>query len=136
MIKNAQGVDVTSKLNIKYVDGSITITPATLTVVTESASKVYDSEPLTAPGSISGFVNGETATFTVTGSQTEVDSSDNTYSITWDKTAIASDYTISASIGTLTVTEYADEIVVTTTGGEFTYDGEAHGATVSVSTLP
>ena len=136
VIKNAQGVDVTKKLNIKYVDGSITITPATLTVVTESATKVYDGDPLTAGGSIDGFVNEEDATFTVTGSQTEADSSNNTYSIIWDGSATESDYTINATVGTLTVTENANEIVVTTTGGEFTYDGQAHGATVSVSTLP
>ena len=107
-----------------------------MTVVTPSASKVYDGDPLTAAGTIDGFVNGETATFKTTGTQTEVDSSDNTYSITWDKTAVESDYTVNATVGTLTVTENADEIVVTTTGGEFTYDGKAHGAKVSVSTLP
>ena len=136
VIKNAQNVDVTSKLNIKYVDGSITITPAALTVTTPNASKVYDSDPLTAEGSISGFVKEESATFTTTGTQTEVGSSDNTYNIAWDKTAVASDYTVNAIVGKLTVTENTDEIVVTTTGGEFTYDGHAHGATVSVSTLP
>ena len=136
IIKNAEGVDVTSELKIKYVNDSITITPATLTVTTPDASKVYDGDPLTAGGAISGFVKNETATFTVTGSQTEVDSSKNTYSLDFNKTAAESDYTVSESIGTLTVTEYAGEITVTTTGGEFTYDGEAHGATVSVSSLP
>ena len=138
VIKNAQGEDVTSKLkdNIKYVDGSITITPAALTVTTPSESKVYDGTALTAAGTISGFVNGETATFTTTGTQTEVGSSENIYSIAWDGTAKESNYTVNATVGTLTVTENANEIVVTTTGGEFTYDGQAHGATVSVSTLP
>ena len=81
-------------------------------------------------------MNGETATFKTTGSQTAVDSSANTYSITWDKTAVESDYTVKATVGTLTVTENTAEIVVTTTGGEFTYDGKAHGATVDVSELP
>ena len=136
IIRNAEGVDVTSELKIKYVNDSITITPATLTVTTPDASKVYDGDPLTAAGTITGFVNEETATFTTTGSQTEVDSSKNTYSLDFNKTAAESDYTVSKSIGTLTVTEYAGEITVTTTGGEFTYDGEAHGATVSVSSLP
>ena len=136
VIKNMSDVDVTKKLNIKYVNGLIKINPATLTVTTESASKVYDGDPLTAGGAISGFVKNETATFTVTGSQTEVDSSKNTYSLDFNKTAAESDYTVSESIGTLTVTQYADEIVVTTTGGTFTYDGKAHGATVSVSSLP
>ncbi|MCI5903508.1 MAG: hypothetical protein MRZ74_13455 [Blautia sp.] len=136
VIKNAKGVDVTSRLNIRYVDGSITITPATLTVTTPDASKVYDGDPLTAAGSISGFAKEETAAFATTGSQTEVGNSKNTYSINWDGSAAESDYTVSATVGTLTVTEYAGEITVTTTGGTFTYDGEAHGATVSVSTLP
>ena len=136
VIRNAAGEDVTSKLNIKYVDGSITITPATLTVTTPDASKVYDGDPLTAAGSIRGFVNGETVTFATTGSQTEVGNSKNTYSINWNGSAAESDYTVSATVGTLTVTENADEIVVTTTGGTFTYDGNPHGATVSVSTLP
>ena len=136
VIRNAKGDDVTKKLNIRYVDGSIKINPATLTVTTPDATKVYDGEPLTAAGSITGFVNGETATFTTTGTQTAVDSSDNTYSIVWDGSAAESDYTISETVGTLTVTEYAGEITVTTTGGTFTYDGQAHGATVAVSTLP
>ena len=53
-------------------DRTYKITPATLTVTTPSANKVYDGTPLTAEGTISGFVNKETATFTTTGSQTEV----------------------------------------------------------------
>ena len=103
VIKNAGGVDVTDKLNINYVNGSIKITPATLTVTTPDASKVYDGTPLTAAGSISGFVNGETATFTTTGSQTEAGNCANTYSLIWNKTAVKSDYTVSETIGTLTV---------------------------------
>ena len=136
VIKNAAGEDVTSKLNITKVDGSIVVNPAVLTVETPNANKVYDGAALTAAGTIAGFVNGETATFTTTGSQTAVGDSKNTYSIDWDGTAKQSNYTINETIGTLVVTEYADEIVVTTTGGTFTYDGQSHGATVEVSVLP
>ena len=136
VIRNAAGEDVTSKLNVKKVDGTITITPATLKVTTPSKSKTYDGEALTAEGSIEGFVNGETATFTTTGSQTGVGDSTNTYSIDWNGTAKQSNYTVSEHLGTLSVSEYAEEITVTTTGGEFTYNGQAHGATVSVSKLP
>ena len=123
-------------MNVKKVDGLITITPATLTVTTPSKSKVYDGEALTAEGKIEGFVNNETATFTTTGSQTVVGDSTNTYSIVWDGTAKQSNYTVSENLGTLSVSEYAEEITVTTTGGEFTYNGQAHGATVTVSELP
>jgi hypothetical protein len=71
---------------ITYEFGKLKINPATLTIVTESASREYNGQPLTAGGSISGFVTPtggeqETATFTVTGSQTEVGSSQNTYTI-------------------------------------------------------
>ena len=117
-------------------DRTYEITPATLTVTTPSVNKVYDGTPLTAEGTISGFVNKETATFTTTGSQTEVGSSSNTYSIEWDGTAKSSNYKIIETVGTLTVTENENEIVVTTKHSSYTYDGLAHGTEVTVSNLP
>ena len=86
-------------------DRTYKITPATLTVTTPSANKVYDGTPLTAEGTISGFVNKETATFTTTGSQTEVGNSKNAYSIKWNGTAKSTNYQISETVGTLTVTQ-------------------------------
>ena len=86
------------------LEGTVKITPATLTVSTPIATKVYEGTPLTAAGTISGFVNDETATFTTTGSQTEVGSTANTYSLTWDGTAKESNYKVVETIGTLTVT--------------------------------
>ena len=112
------------------------IKKASLTVTTPDAEKVYDGTALTAAGTISGFVNSETATFTTTGTQTDVGSSENTYSITWDGTAKQPNYTVKEAKGTLKVTEYAGQIDVTTTGGTWTYDGLAHGATVDVTPLP
>ena len=84
-------------------DGKLTITPAPLTVTTDSDSKVYDGTALTAPGSITGLVGDDTVTFTVTGSQTDVGSSDNTYSIDWGNTK-SSNYTVVETLGTLNVT--------------------------------
>ena len=115
---------------------SYTINRAPLTVTTPDAEKVYDGTPLTAGGSMSGLVGSETATFTTTGTRTDVGSSSNTYSIVWDGTAKQKNYDITDTIGTLKVTEYAGQIDVTTTGGTFTYDGLAHGAAVDVSPLP
>ncbi len=133
-------VTVTGKGNYAgSVDVTYLIAPAPLTVTTPSASGVYNGKPLTAAGTISGFVNGESAPFETTGSQTEVGTSDNAYAIDWaaaGATAKQANYAVSESIGKLTVTESADEVVVTTTGGTFAYDGASHGAAVTVGALP
>ena len=119
------------------IDVAYQIAPAPLTVATESANKVYDGKPLTAGGKVDGLVNGETVAFKLVGSQTKVGSSDNAYRIEWSGTAKRANYRLEAeTIGKLTVTESADEVVVTTTGGTFTYDGASHGATVTVGALP
>jgi len=95
--------DVTKDYAVDYKYGTLTIGPAEATVTTGSATKAYDGKPLTNPeASITGLVNGETATVTATGSQTEVGSSPNTYSIEWG-TADAKNYTVTEELGTLTV---------------------------------
>ena len=88
----------------KIVSETVTITPRTVQVTTPTQFKVYDTTPLTAEGRIEGIVEGETATFTTTGSQTEVGNSKNTYNLTWDGTAKETNYTVSESLGTLIVT--------------------------------
>lgn len=138
---NVTGVITVTITGTGNYSGTVTrtyqITPVDVTITTDSDNKPYDGTPLTADGRIEGLVNDEEVSFAVTGSQTAVGSSDNTYTLVWDKTAKETNYNIaSVSVGTLTVTESAAEIVVTTTGGTFTYDGQPHGATVSVSTLP
>ena len=133
-------VTVTGKGNYAgSVDVTYQITPATLTVATPSASKVYDGEALAAEGSVSGFVAGESAPFATTGSQTLVGSSTNTYAIDWaaeGATAKQSNYVISEELGTLTVTETTDEIVATPASYTGVYDGNAHGVNVTVTGLP
>jgi hypothetical protein len=91
--------------------GTLTITPAVLTVTTESATRVYNGEALTAAGAVSGLVNGETVTLAVTGSQTAVGSSENGYELSWNGTARESNYTVEENLGTLTVTESAPTYV-------------------------
>ena len=72
-------------------------------ITTPDASKVYDGDPLTAEGSISGLVEGETVSFITTGTQTEVGTSDNTYILEWTGSAKKSNYTIKDTKGKLTV---------------------------------
>lgn len=93
---------------------TVTISPRPITITTSSASKVYDGTALTSNTytiANQEMVAGETVTITITGSQTSVGSSSNTYSITWNGTAKQTNYTITNSLGTLTVTER------TTSGG-------------------
>ena len=80
------------------------ITPREYTVTTDSAEKTYDGTALTAGGRVNNLVEGETVTFKMTGSQTEVGSSNNTYSLTWNGSARESNYIHGTdSIGLLTV---------------------------------
>ena len=138
--KNAGTVTVTITGKGNYggtVVRTYDITPAPLTVKTESANRVYNGKELTAKGDITGFVGKESAPLRVTGKQKKVGWSKNTYTIDWESgTAKEANYIVSDEVGTLTVTETEDEIVVTTIGGTYIYDGTSRGATVAVSALP
>ena len=133
-------VTVTGKGNYAgSADVAYQILPAKLIVTTPSDSTVYNGKPLTAEGGVEGFVNNETAVFETTGSQTEVGESENTYAIYWSDegtTAKRSNYTVEEHIGTLTVTEYADEIVAVANDVTMTYDGMPHRAEVTVTGVP
>jgi filamentous hemagglutinin family protein len=88
---------------ISYAAGTLTVTPAPLTVTANAASTVYGTAP-TLTAAYSGFVNSETAsvlngTLAFSGAGTNADS----YSIT-SSGLTAANYTISYAAGTLTVT--------------------------------
>ena len=117
---------------------TLTIEPAEVKISTESASKPYDGNPLTAAGKAEfkdgttdktavitnaggavTLLNGETLNMRITGSQTEVGASQNTYEIAWGdpsdawggsfspSTAHAHNYKIvDGTIGTLEVFRY------------------------------
>ncbi|WP_443669034.1 InlB B-repeat-containing protein [Holdemanella porci] len=105
------------------------ITPREYTVTTDSAEKPYDGTALTAGGRVNNLVDGETVTLKITGSQTEVGSSNNTYSLTWDGSAKEKNYTHGTdSIGLLTVIPKSintQEITVTKPA-DSKYDGNEH----------
>ena len=127
-----------SNVSFEVEDGELSILPATLTVTTHGASKPYDGTALTASGEISGFVNGETASFAATGSQTLVGTSANSYAITWDGTAKELNYSVvEGAIGTLEVTPSQVAITVTPRGGSKVYDGKPlTSAGINVDGLP
>ena len=106
--KNAGKVTVTvkAKKNTNYSGTkteSYDIEKTEVFIKTNSGSKIYDGTALTADGSIEGLVNGETVTFTVTGSQTDVGTSKNTYDLQWNGTANKDNYVVKSDCGKLTV---------------------------------
>ena len=91
--------------DVAFAEATLKVTPAKVTITTGSGSKAYDGTALTnSEASITGLVSGEKATVSANGSQTEVGSSKNTYTISWTS-AKASNYEITENLGTLTVTE-------------------------------
>lgn len=119
--------------NVTFVvtDGSLTITKRAVTLTSASDSKVYDGNALTngeVTVSGDGFAKDEGATYNVTGSQTVVGESDNTFSYTLNEGTKADNYTIEKTEGTLKITPVTDKVTVTITGlnKTVTYDGEEH----------
>ena len=109
VVTDPEGNDVTAQFVVTAQPGKLVIAPAPYSVTTESATKVYDGTALTAGGKIEGLLESETANLKVTGSQTKVGASENTYTIEWTGTAKESNYKLeSESIGTLTVTAAPD----------------------------
>lgn len=88
--------------------GKLTITPRKVTLTSETASKVYDGTPLTKPEVTvtgDGFVKDEGATYNVTGTITNVGTTDNTFTYTLKDGTKATNYTITKKEGKLTITE-------------------------------
>ena len=113
------------------VNTSYEITPRKVTMTSADDTKVYDGNALTkkkVTESGNGFVEGEGATYDVTGSQTDVGFSNNTFSYTLNKGTLASNYTIETKEGKLEVTPLTDKVTVTITGHKDTavYDGKSH----------
>ena len=128
--KNANFTNVT----FEVVDGSLTINPRNVTLTSATDSKVYDKTPLTNDTITVGgdkFVKGEGATYAVTGSQTEVGTSDNTFSYKLKDGTKAGNYNISKAEGKLTVTADENEIVVNIVGNTKTvkYNGKEQSVT-------
>ena len=119
--------------NVEFVvtDGYSKVNKRTVTLTSASDEKVYDGNALTkkkVTESEDGFAKGEGATYDVTGSQTNVGSSKNTFSYTLNEGTNADNYEITKTEGTLKVTPFTDKVTVTITGEKDTavYDGKTH----------
>lgn len=86
---------------------TVTIWPRPVVLTSATDQKVYDGAALTndevTVGGM-GFVDSQGATYDVTGSQTEVGSSDNAFTYTLNEGTDEKNYNIATVFGTLTVT--------------------------------
>ncbi|MCR4654354.1 MAG: InlB B-repeat-containing protein, partial [Eubacterium sp.] len=112
-ILDPTGNDVTNNFEadaITVVEGTLTITPRTVVLTSGSATKAFDGTPITNYQIIvtgDGFVAGEGLLYNVTGAQTAVGSSDNTFGYTAQAGTQLTNYQITVVPGTLTITEGA-----------------------------
>ena len=126
--------DVHYAYNVTVKNGELKINPRAVTLTSDGGEKVYDGQPLTnstVTVSGNGFAEGEGAAYNVTGSQTKVGSSENTFTYTLNENTKASNYEITTELGKLTVTPVTDEVVVTIIGktDSVTYNGAAQSVT-------
>ena len=105
--------------NVEFVvnDGSLTIEKRNVTMTSATDSKVYDGTALTnATVTVTGdgFVEGEGATYDVTGTITDVGNVDNEFTYTLNANTKASNYNIDTVFGTLSVTPLTGVVVTIT----------------------
>ena len=129
-----------SKVTFVVTDGSLTITKRNVTLTSASDSKVYDGTALTN-GTVNvggkGFAKDEGATYDVTGTITNVGTTENAFTYTLKDNTKAENYEITEELGTLKVTPITDKVTVTIKGNTKTvyYNGKEQsvkGYTVSI----
>ena len=128
-IINAEREDVTSSYEIEYVNGTLEVTPKPITVTADNAAKVYDGTPLTKDSftSTDPASGDRVVSAVVTGSQTEVGTSDNVPSeakiLSRGGNDVTFCYDIKYASGTLEVTPKA--LTITADSDYKVYDGTA-----------
>ena len=130
-VKDENGNDVTEQFTVNTVTGILKVKARDVTLMSGSADKEYDGDPLTMDTVTvggDGFAENEGASFTVTGTQTRTGSSDNTFTYTLNEGTDPSDYIFRVRNGVLSVhgrtSKY--EIAIRSNGGTAVYDGTAH----------
>jgi hypothetical protein len=129
---------VDSNYTITYVGGTLTITPAVLTVAANNQTKTYGGTVPSLTYTISGFVNGDTSSV-ISGSPTlsttaTSSSPAGSSPITVDVSGLSAvNYTFAGQSGTLTINPAP--LNVTANGQSMTYGGTVPTLTYSVSGL-
>ena len=101
----AAGTLAAPNYTFSFANGTLTVSPAPLTLTANNATRAYGTANPTFTGTITGTVNNDTLTETFSTAAT-VSSNAGTYAIVPAVTgANASNYTVTAANGTLTVTQ-------------------------------
>ena len=116
--------------NITYRYGKLKVTPRVVTLKSADLSKEYDGEPLTNGTAAiaiegAGFVKGQGVSYTFTGSQKIVGSSENAFECIPNEGTNLDNYQINKTYGTLTVTDRSEKYQITLTPNSKSeaYDG-------------
>ena len=123
----------TSYSNQSKSEGTLKVTPAAVTLKSESGSKPYDGSPLTKPevtvgGDGATIFQAEVRDIQATGSVTTVAQGEVTNTITYTAGTNfkADNYTITKDEGTLKIEASTKALVIGSSTKSWTYDGETH----------
>ena len=123
--------------DITGAEQTVTMQKRSVTLTSESDSKVYDGTALSNVTVIvggDGFVGGEGATYTVTGSQTDVGHSSNVFTYNLSSGTLADNYYIAEVEGTLTVTVLnLSDVQIEVSDDGLVYDGSIKTPGVTVT---
>ena len=136
VVKDEDGNDVTAQFNVSTTNGKLKISKRHVFLKSSPGIKMYNGTPLIlnsqenvfaidSLGSLD-FVAGEGATYNITGSQTFVGISPNTFTYTLNSNTKATNYTIDTTYGTLTVTPDTCKIRISSESKAWVFDGETH----------
>ena len=131
VVRDAEGRDVTGEFIVNIYPQELEISKRSLVFTSASATADYSGAALTADTVTvtgDGFAEGEGAAFSVTGSQTLVGSSENSFTWTLNAGTDVANYSITAVPGVLTVTNRNApyELTVVANSDEAAYDGRPH----------
>ena len=126
---------VDANYTISYVDGTVTVTPATLTITASSGSSTYGSTPPTITPSVSGLQNGETVAV-LAGLSCSTTATSSSPVGTYDSNcsgATDANYSIGYVDGSVSVTPA--NLTITASSGSSTYGTTPPAITPAVSGL-
>ena len=124
---------MTRQFIVNQTEGNLVIGKRKVTLTSADGSKLYDATPLTKNEQTDvtvggdGFAEGEGATYDITGSQTLVGSSENTFTYTLKDNTKAENYEITTANGKLEVVDHqggdtpSPELIVTKTAEDKEY---------------